>query len=96
MSPSTTRSSRNSSKSLKEKSAAGAIVLASAKSLGKFHGNFFKGLAVDIPYATAEGLRNAPKLYGEEVRDNGPVTDWKSGAVVGGKVCLLLCGKGRL
>ncbi|KAH6677700.1 hypothetical protein B0J14DRAFT_536407 [Halenospora varia] len=86
MSPSTTRGSTARSQSpSKEKSAAGAMALASAKSLGNFHGNFFKGMVVDLPYAAAEGLRNVPKLYGEEVRDNGPVTDWKSGAVVGGK-----------
>jgi hypothetical protein len=40
---------------------------------------------VDIPLATAEGLRAVPKLYGEETKTYAPVTDWKSGLVVGGK-----------
>jgi hypothetical protein len=40
---------------------------------------------VDIPLATAEGLRAVPKLYGEETKTYAPVTDWKSGFVVGGK-----------
>ena len=65
---------------------AGAVALASAKSFGNFYGTSFKGLVVDIPLAAAEGFKNVPALYGEQVRDNGTVTDWKSGAVVGGKV----------
>lgn len=67
-------------------SVAGAMAAASARSLGDLYVKAFKGLAVDIPLATAEGLRNIPALYGEKVRDNGSVTDWKSGAVVGGRV----------
>lgn len=45
-----------------------------------------KGTLVDMPLALAEGLRNTPALYGEKVRDHGPVTDWKSGGVVAAKV----------
>ncbi|CEL05889.1 hypothetical protein ASPCAL07001 [Aspergillus calidoustus] len=61
------------------------IASASAKSVGKFLGTYFKGVMVDIPLATAEGLRAVPKLYGEETKTYAPVTDWKSGFVVGGK-----------
>jgi len=39
---------------------------------------------IDTPYAVTEGFRNTPKLYGEQVPDHEPVTDWKSGGVVGG------------
>lgn len=54
----------------------------------------FKGLLVDIPLATAEGLRNVPALYGDKVRDHGTVTGWKSGAVVGGKAFMYGMGEG--
>lgn len=46
-----------------------------------------KGTLVDFPLAMAEGLRNTPKLMGDEVRDHGRVTDAKSGGVVAAKVC---------
>lgn len=69
-----------------EKNTAGAMAMASAKSLGKLSGKGIKGLAVDVPLAAAEGFRNVPTMYGEQVRNHGNVTDWKSGAIVGGKV----------
>jgi len=40
---------------------------------------------VNAPLAIAEGFRNTPRLYGEEVPEHDPVTDWKSGFLVGGK-----------
>lgn len=49
-------------------------------------GSVVKGTLVDVPLAFAEGLRNTPALYGEKIRDHGPVTDWKSGGVVAAKV----------
>lgn len=58
---------------------------ASAMSMSRLWGAFVKSLVVDTPFAVAEGFRNAPKLYGEKVPDHAPITDWKSGAVVGGK-----------
>ncbi|KAL4798028.1 hypothetical protein BDV19DRAFT_377237 [Aspergillus venezuelensis] len=61
------------------------IAGASAKSVGNFLGSYFKGTMVDIPLATAEGLRAVPRLYGEETKDHGTVKDWKSGFVVGYK-----------
>ncbi|GFF54671.1 sterol 3-beta-glucosyltransferase UGT80A2 [Aspergillus lentulus] len=62
-----------------------ATLAASGKSLGKFVGCAIKGVIVDIPLATTEGLRAVPRLYGEDVRDLGPVQDWKSGIAVGGR-----------
>ena len=56
-----------------------------AKGFGKAGGALMKGSLVDIPFALAEGLRNAPLMYGDKPRDFGPVTDWKSGGVVAGK-----------
>lgn len=45
-----------------------------------------KGALVDVPLALSEGLKNAPRLYGETVEEYGPVVDWKSGSVVAAKV----------
>ncbi|KAL2842748.1 hypothetical protein BJY01DRAFT_264410 [Aspergillus pseudoustus] len=59
------------------------VASASAKSIGKFLGTYFKGVMVDIPLATAEGLRAVPRFYGEETKTYAPVTDWKSGLIVG-------------
>ncbi|EKG18451.1 hypothetical protein MPH_04253 [Macrophomina phaseolina MS6] len=42
-------------------------------------------MLVDIPLAMTEGLRNLPRCVGDDIRDNGHVTDWKSGATVAGK-----------
>lgn len=56
----------------------------SAKGVGQFIGKYYKGMAVDIPLATTEGLRAIPRLYGEEVPEY-VVRDWKSGAAAGGK-----------
>jgi hypothetical protein len=80
-------SSRSSQVSKLEGNTAVAVAMISAKSFGNISLKGFKGLAVDIPLTAAEGFRNVPTLYGEQVSDNGTVTDWKSGAVVGGKVC---------
>lgn len=38
-----------------------------------------------MPLAFTEGMRNAPRLYGGQVNDHGPVTNWKSGFMVSGK-----------
>lgn len=58
------------------------LVGASAMSIPKLPGTFFKGLMVDVPVAMTEGFRNTPKLWGEKVPDHAPVTDWKSGVAV--------------
>lgn len=56
--------------------------------MGGMAGAAVKGAMIDVPLALAEGLRQAPKLLGDEVRDHGPVKDWKSGGVVAMKVKL--------
>ncbi|KIW96531.1 uncharacterized protein Z519_03600 [Cladophialophora bantiana CBS 173.52] len=60
------------------------MVGASAMSISHITGIVIKGSLVDIPVAVAEGLRNTPKLYGQEVPDHASVTDWKSGLAVAG------------
>lgn len=68
---------------------AGNMALASAKSIGRVNSSLFKGTMIDVPLAVTEGLRATPKLYGESVPDHEPITDWKSGARVAGKVCYI-------
>lgn len=61
-----------------------------AKDIGKGFGKMTmalpKATLVDFPVALTEGLHQMPKLYGDEVRDHGKVTDMKSAGVVAGKV----------
>lgn len=64
---------------------AGRMAGASMKSLANFVPTALKGMTVDIPLAMTEGMRNVPRLYGEEPRDHGHVTDIKSGFAVAGK-----------
>ncbi|KAF7369006.1 Glycosyltransferase family 1 protein [Mycena venus] len=64
---------------------AGAMAKASGKSVAKVFLGGTRGLCVTIPLAATEGLRSVPKLYGEEVRDNGRVDNWRSGIVVAGR-----------
>lgn len=63
----------------------GAAVAACGSSLGHVLALHTKRVFVDVPLATTEGLRAVPRLYGQEVRNYGPIRDWKSGAVVVGK-----------
>jgi hypothetical protein len=63
----------------------GAVACQAMKGLGTLLGHYSKGLMVDLPLAATECLRAVPRLYGDEVRDYGPVRGWKSGAIVGGK-----------
>jgi len=72
----------------------GKMAVASAKSLGDVCVKGVKGLAVDIPLACAQGFQNVPTWYGDEARDYGRVTDWKSGAVAGGKSFMYGMGEG--
>jgi len=53
---------------------------------GKMVGVLPKAVLVDMPLGLSEGLRRMPALLGDEVRDNGRVTNWKTGGVVAGKV----------
>lgn len=78
-------SSAESSRSRDNIETAGNMAGASLQGVGKFYGTYFRGAVVDIPHAAAEGFRRAPQLYGEKPKDYGTVSDWKSGAKVGGK-----------
>lgn len=42
---------------------------------------------LDLTTSVHEGLENAPRLWGSDVRAQGPVKDWKTGLAEGGKVC---------
>lgn len=77
--PSSNQNKRN------DKSRVGAAVASSAGAVGGFFKALTKGVYLDIPHALEEGLRVAPRLYGGEVYDPGPVTGWKSGGVAAGK-----------
>ncbi|KAJ6026610.1 uncharacterized protein N7446_004790 [Penicillium canescens] len=68
-----------------DKGRAATAVAGSAGAVGGFFKAFTKGVYIDIPHALEEGLRVAPRLYGGEVYDPGPVTDWKSGGIAAGK-----------
>jgi hypothetical protein len=68
-----------------DKSCAGAAIAGSAGAVGGFFKAFTKGVYLDIPHALEEGMRVAPRLYGGEVYDPGPVTGWKSGGIAAGK-----------
>ncbi|KAF6822330.1 sterol glucosyltransferase [Colletotrichum plurivorum] len=65
--------------------ASGAAALAAGKGVAGMTGAVAKGGLVSVPLALAEGLRNLPQLYGDKVRDNGKVEDWKSGGKVAAK-----------
>ena len=64
----------------------GQAALASARSIDHLAVRSFKGGMVDVPLALAEGFRNAPRLWGETVKEQEEITDWKSGTAVAGKV----------
>ncbi|KXH28783.1 hypothetical protein CNYM01_10606 [Colletotrichum nymphaeae SA-01] len=66
-------------------SASGAAAMAVGKGFASMSGAIVKGGLVSMPLAITEGLHNAPNLYGDNVRDNGKVEDWKSGGVVAAK-----------
>lgn len=63
----------------------GQLAGASAMAIPKLCGTMIKFFMVDGPLAAAEGFRNIPKMYGEEVAEHAPVTGIKSGMVVGVK-----------
>ena len=64
----------------------GRAALASARSMDHLAVKAFKGGAVDLPLAVAEGFRNVPRLWGQTVAEQDEITGWKSGATVAGKV----------
>lgn len=64
----------------------GEAALASVKSIDNLALGAFKGGMVDVPLALAEGFRNAPRLWGETIKEQDEITGWKSGTAVAGKV----------
>jgi len=68
-----------------DKGRAAAAVAEFAGAVGEFFKIYTKGIFLDIPHALEEGMRVAPRLYGGEVYDPGPVTGWKSGGIAAGK-----------
>ncbi|KAH6643326.1 glycosyltransferase family 28 domain-containing protein [Truncatella angustata] len=66
-------------------SAAGVALTEVGDRLGSMAGVVTKGALVDMPLALAEGLKNVPRLYGEEIQDHGTVNDWQSGSKVAAK-----------
>lgn len=72
-------------------SAGGAAMMSAAGGVGSMVGVVTKGTLVDTPLALAEGLRNIPKLYGEEVKNHGQVKGVGSGSVVAAKVWFEVC-----
>lgn len=69
----------------KEGAVAGKMAAASAMSIVNIGPIAAQGMLVDIPLAITEGLKNIPGHYNGQVRNHGPVTGAKSGAVVAGK-----------
>ena len=67
----------------------GRAALAFGKGVDHLALGAFKGGMVDIPLALAEGFRNTPRLWGEKVKEQRPITGWKSGSAVAGKVCII-------
>ncbi|KAK3293855.1 uncharacterized protein B0H64DRAFT_433147 [Chaetomium fimeti] len=63
----------------------GAVLMAGVSGVGGFFRSFGKGFYVDMPMAAADGFRSVPRLYGEAVPERPPITDWKSGALEGGR-----------
>lgn len=65
-------------------STAKSVSAVSAHSVSRLLKQPLKGFVI-IPFSFAEGFRNVPLLYGEEVRDYGEICDWKSGITFGAK-----------
>ncbi|KAH8747024.1 hypothetical protein F5883DRAFT_584558, partial [Diaporthe sp. PMI_573] len=66
-------------------SSAAAAAQAAGSSAVSMTGALTEGMLVKMPLALAEGMKNVPKLYGEEVPDHGKVTDWQTGGKVAAK-----------
>jgi hypothetical protein len=61
------------------------MALASGKSMGRFFTSYSQGFFVDMPLAAAEGFRSLPRLWGDEIKDYGKVTNVQSGFLVAAK-----------
>ncbi|KAI4838071.1 UDP-Glycosyltransferase/glycogen phosphorylase [Aureobasidium sp. EXF-8845] len=58
---------------------------ARAKNFAKASSSLVKGAVIDMPMALADGLRHAPRMYGDKGRDYGQITGIKSGLSMAGK-----------
>lgn len=56
--------------------------IGAASGVGGFFKHLTKGMLNDLPLAVAEGMRNAPRMYGGEVYEPGVVKGWKTGGLV--------------
>jgi hypothetical protein len=65
--------------------AAKEVAISTGKGLGRVVGAGLKA-PMTITHAITRGFHNAPKLYGDEVREHGRVTDFPSGLAVSAKV----------
>jgi hypothetical protein len=65
--------------------AAKEVTISTGKGLGRIVGAGLKA-PMTITHAITRGFHNAPKLYGDEVREHGRVTDFQSGLAVSAKV----------
>jgi sterol 3beta-glucosyltransferase len=59
---------------------------ARSKNLAKAGSSLLKGAVIDMPMALADGLRHAPRMYGDKGRDYGQITGITSGLSMAGKV----------
>jgi hypothetical protein len=64
----------------------GSVVTDPAKGMTQMSASIVKGTLVEVPTAMAEGLRNIPRLYGEQVEKTAPINSWKSGMTEAGRV----------
>ena len=62
---------------------------ARAKNFAKASSSLVKGAVIDMPMALADGLRHAPRMYGDKGRDYGQITGIKSGLGMAGKVRIM-------
>jgi sterol 3beta-glucosyltransferase len=58
---------------------------ARTKNFAKASSSLVKGAVIDMPMALADGLRHAPRMYGDKGRDYGQITGIKSGLSMAGK-----------
>ncbi|KAH8202230.1 hypothetical protein TruAng_003607 [Truncatella angustata] len=68
-----------------KRSAAAAMISASAHGAGKVVVRTTRGVLVDIPLAATEGLRAVPQLWGEQVERHEHIEGFRSGVGVAGR-----------
>lgn len=81
-------------KSRQDYTIVGSVAKASGKSAGRVLSSSLRGVLVELPLATAEGFRFLPRMWGQEARHYGDVTDWQSGGLVAGKTAVFSVSEG--